>query len=143
MSPSMHVAIDLAIDDVGRDKIYIIIANCACGCGCVYIHVPCTDLWCAHVWLQLLAHNTRVHQRAQMCTQWLSLAQTMLHYNSFCEKCSFLSFFNHTPNLVTDMHNAVVQWIPLCTVRMSHMSLLCPVLHVLCMCVWCVTVCYV
>ena len=52
----MHVAIDVAIDDVGRDKIYIIIADCAC--GCVYIHVPCTGLWRAHVWLQLLAHNT-------------------------------------------------------------------------------------
>ena len=75
----MHVAIDLAIDDVGRDKIYIIIANCACGCVSVYIHVPCTDLWCAHVRLQLLAHNSRVHQRAQMCTQWLSLTQTLLH----------------------------------------------------------------
>ena len=81
MFPSMYVAIDIAIDDVGRDKVYIIIADCACGCVCVYIHVPCTDLWCAHVRLQLLVHNSRVHQRAQMCTQWLSLTQTLLHSN--------------------------------------------------------------
>ena len=70
----MHVAINIAIDEVGRDRIYnyrsvlVGVWVCAGGCVGVYIHVSfiCGVLMygCSY----LLAHSTgRVHKRELNC----------------------------------------------------------------------------